>query len=315
MLNSISLDLAPVEKLGIVSRTGAGKSSVFIALFQVRELAGGCVEIDSVNTSTIGLELLRSRLTISQEPALFAGSLSYNLDILREYSDADVWEALTQAHLANFVRGAGGLDRPVTDRGECLSAGQRQLVCLARALLRRPRVLLLDEATAFVDAETDMMIQRTVHSVFKLATVITVAHRLLTIADSKRVLVLDKGKVKELAAPQALLEDESSLFASLVRESGGQADLLRQLALKQITLKQLGADMEVKAEAHAAAQTQLGDVFNDAYQYMDWLLTVHLLLVENPLAMNLDEPTYTWKSWMLGLSSALMIITGHYGEL
>nr|CAD7402137.1 unnamed protein product [Timema poppensis] len=214
VLNGINFTLQSGEKVGIVGRTGAGKSSLTLALFRIVEAAGGTILIDGVDISTLGLHMLRSRLTvIPQDPVLFSGSLRDNLDPTGRLSDQELLTALRHAGLSGFLRELPeGLSHEVTEGGENLSAGQRQLICLARALLRKTKIFILDEATAAVDLETDDWIQKTIRSEFETCTVLTIAHRLNTVLDSDRVIVLDKGCVIECDPPYKLLKDETSLF-------------------------------------------------------------------------------------------------------
>uniref|UniRef100_A0A6A7G4Z9 ABC transporter n=2 Tax=Hirondellea gigas TaxID=1518452 RepID=A0A6A7G4Z9_9CRUS len=210
------------EKVGIVGRTGAGKSSLTLSLFRIIESAAGHIIIDGIDIATIGLHDLRSRLTIiPQDPVLFSGTLRMNLDPFGLYSDSLVWAALEHAHLKSFISGlTHGLQHEIAEGGENLSVGQRQLVCLARALLRKTRILVLDEATAAVDLETDALIQITIREQFASCTVITIAHRLNTIMDNSRVMVLDRGEVKEFAPPAELLQNKKSLFYSMAKSAG-----------------------------------------------------------------------------------------------
>lgn len=222
VIKGIDCTISPGEKVGIVGRTGAGKSSLTLALFRIIEPAIGRIIIDNVDIGTIGLHDLRSKLTIiPQEPVLFSGDLRMNLDPFDEYADDAVWEALEHAHLKTFVAGLPkGLQHECTEGGENLSVGQRQLVCLARALLRKTKILILDEATAAVDLETDDLIQKTIRTEFKDATVLTIAHRLNTIMDYTRVMVLDQGNIKEFESPDNLLKDELSIFYGMAKDAG-----------------------------------------------------------------------------------------------
>ncbi|CAG7833091.1 unnamed protein product [Allacma fusca] len=222
VLRNVTCRIESGEKIGIVGRTGAGKSSLTLGLFRIVEAAGGSIVIDGVNISKIGLHDIRGRLTIiPQDPVLFSGSLRVNLDPFGRYSDENIWQALELSHLKSFVKGlAAGLEHEISEGGDNLSVGQRQLVCLARALLRKTKILILDEATAAVDLETDDLIQATIRKEFADSTVITIAHRLNTIMDSTRVMVLDQGQIKEFDTPANLLQDKQSVFYDMARDAG-----------------------------------------------------------------------------------------------
>merc|ERR1711991_100979 len=216
VLKQISLDVKPKEKIGIVGRTGAGKSSLVLALFRFVEAAEGCISIDGVDISKIGTNRLRQALTIiPQDPVLFVGTVRKNLDPFDEHTDDEVYSALERAHLKDQIMEKGGLEYQVAEGGENFSVGQRQLFCMARALLRPAKVLIMDEATSNVDAENDALIQETIREAFADRTVFTIAHRLNTVLDSDRILVLSKGKVAEFDEPQKLLNDKKSVFYSM----------------------------------------------------------------------------------------------------
>ncbi|CAK6953270.1 canalicular multispecific organic anion transporter 1 [Scomber scombrus] len=221
VLHGISCDIHSTEKIGIVGRTGAGKSSLTNCLFRIIEAAEGRILIDDIDISTIGLHDLRNRLTIiPQDPVLFSGTLRMNLDPFDRFSDEEVWRVLELSHLKDFVTGLHeGLQHEVSEGGENLSIGQRQLLCLARALLKKSRILILDEATAAVDLETDDLIQNTIRKEFSHCTVLTIAHRLHTIMDSSRVMVLDAGKIVEFDTPSNLLEKQGH-FHALAKDAG-----------------------------------------------------------------------------------------------
>ncbi|XP_025410477.1 multidrug resistance-associated protein 1 isoform X2 [Sipha flava] len=209
-------------KVGIVGRTGAGKSSLTLSLFRIVEAAEGSIFVDGVDISNIGLHTLRSRLTIiPQDPVLFSGTIRMNLDPTNSNSDEQLWNALELAHLKTHIKGLiGGLDHEVSEGGDNLSVGQRQLVCLARALLRKTKLLVLDEATAAIDLETDDLIQTTIRSEFKDCTVLTIAHRLNTIMDSDKVIVLDNGLMVEYDSPTNLLKEKTSVFYLMAKDAG-----------------------------------------------------------------------------------------------
>ncbi|CAH1793470.1 unnamed protein product [Owenia fusiformis] len=222
VLKDVSFNVQPGEKVGIVGRTGAGKSSLTLALFRILEPANGSIIIDGKDITKMGLHSLRSKLTIiPQEPVLFSGSLRMNLDPTDIRTDDELWGALENAHLKDYVAGLPEkLMHPCSEGGENLSVGQRQLVCLARALLRKTRILILDEATAAVDLETDDLIQNTIRTEFKDSTVVTIAHRLNTIIDYDRILVLDAGMRKEYETPTALLNDKTTIFYGMAKDAG-----------------------------------------------------------------------------------------------
>ncbi|KTG34758.1 hypothetical protein cypCar_00021467 [Cyprinus carpio] len=222
ILHGITCDIASTEKIGIVGRTGAGKSSLTNCLFRIIEASEGRILIDGIDISTLGLHDLRSRLTIiPQDPVLFSGTLRMNLDPFEKSSDEEIWSVLELAHLKDYVRGLpAGLQHEVSEGGENLSVGQRQLLCLARALLRKSRILILDEATAAVDLETDDLIQNTIRREFSHCTVLTIAHRLNTILDSSRVMVLDSGKIVEFDSPSVLLNNQQGHFYSMAKDAG-----------------------------------------------------------------------------------------------
>ncbi|KAI9343056.1 hypothetical protein DFJ73DRAFT_961231 [Zopfochytrium polystomum] len=279
VLHGISADIFPREKVGIVGRTGAGKSTLTLALFRIIEPAGGTVVIDGVDIRTLGLHDLRSSLTIiPQDPVLFAGTVRSNLDPFDSLDDATLWNALRRAHLVGDPHhpddaprapaaapaassstppsagydtvsvesdGVDGdetiaekkqslrhafritLDTPIAEGGANLSAGQRQLLCLARALARTSKVIVLDEATASVDTETDSRIQDTIRTELSNSTVLTIAHRLKTIVDYDRVIVLDQGRIIENDTPHRLIsQSKVGVFRKMCEESGEFEELV-----------------------------------------------------------------------------------------
>lgn len=221
-LNGIDLEVKAHQSIGICGRTGAGKSSLSLALFRVIEACHGTIFIDDVDISTLGLHRLRSCLTIiPQDPILFTGSVRFNLDPTQTSSDFDLWNALGHVHLKPIVENLSeGLDHQVSEGGINFSLGQRQLICLARALLRKTTILVLDEATAAIDLETDNLIQATIREEFKSCTVLTIAHRLNTIMDNDKIVVLSQGRVLECDSPAALLSDENSTFSDMAKDAG-----------------------------------------------------------------------------------------------
>ncbi|KAH3662454.1 hypothetical protein OGAPHI_005706 [Ogataea philodendri] len=238
ILRNINLSIQPSEKIGIVGRTGSGKSSLMLSLFRIIEPIEGHIEVDGINTSTLSLHDVRSNLAIiPQDAQCINGTVRYNLDPLGEHTDEEIWKCLELAGLSDHVTRMGkdqekenGLDSLVSESGMNLSVGQRQLMCLGRVLLRsqklpnggghRVKILVLDEATSSVDAETDRIIQQTIRTEFKDLTILTIAHRLDTIMDNDRVLVLENGEIREFASPRALMEQPESHFYKLCVDGG-----------------------------------------------------------------------------------------------
>ncbi|XP_071175209.1 multidrug resistance-associated protein 1-like isoform X4 [Mytilus edulis] len=219
VIRGISCQILGGEKVGIVGRTGAGKSSLMMALFRLIEASDGSIVIDGQRISDMGLHDLRSKLTIlPQDPVLFSGSLRMNLDPFDQYTDSQIWTSLEHAHLKKFVSELPErLSHECGEGGGSLSVGQRQLICLARTLLRKTKILVLDEATAAVDMETDELIQKTIREEFKDCTILTIAHRLNTILDYDKVMVLDQGLIKEYDSPDSLLKDKSTVFYGMAK--------------------------------------------------------------------------------------------------
>uniref|UniRef100_H2TWK6 ABC-type glutathione-S-conjugate transporter n=1 Tax=Takifugu rubripes TaxID=31033 RepID=H2TWK6_TAKRU len=219
-LKGITLNIHEREKVGIVGRTGAGKSSLALGIFRILEAAKGKIFIDGVNIPRLGVNDKVFVSAICQDPVLFSGSLRMNLDPFDTYTDEDVWRSLELAHLKTFVaKLPDKLNHECSEGGENLSLGQRQLVCLARALLRKTKILVLDEATAAVDLETDTLIQSTIRTQFEDCTVLTIAHRLNTIMDYTRVIVMDKGHISEMDSPGNLIAHRGQ-FYGMCREAG-----------------------------------------------------------------------------------------------
>lgn len=235
VLNGLSFTIKPKEKIGIVGRTGAGKSTLTTALFRLAELADGQIIIDGIDIHSIGVQDLRAKLSIiPQDPVIFDGSVRRNLDPSEEASDDDLWSVLQRVHLKDAIALMGGLDAVMAEDGANMSVGQKQLLCIGRALLRRTKILLLDEASSSIDMETDFLLQQTIRREFADCTVLTIAHRLQTsttrrsrakciptiltllvaVLDSDRILVMGQGRAIEFDTPAALL-GTSSVFAAM----------------------------------------------------------------------------------------------------
>ncbi|XP_049450093.1 ATP-binding cassette sub-family C member 12-like [Epinephelus fuscoguttatus] len=221
VLNGLQLHIRAGEKIGIVGRTGSGKSSLAVALFRLVEPAAGSILIDGVDITSISLSDLRTKLSIiPQDPVLFTGTVRYNLDPFNRYTDEEIWTALDKTFMKDTI---SSLDRKLqaelTDNGGKFSVGQRQLLCLSRALLRNSKIVLLDEATASIDAETDALLQITIREGFKSCTVLTIAHRINTVMQADRILVLNQGEAVEFDHPDVLKHRPHSLFSSLLAAS------------------------------------------------------------------------------------------------
>ncbi|KAM9674301.1 ATP-binding cassette sub-family C member 4-like [Dama dama] len=226
------------EKVGIVGRTGAGKSSLIAALFRLSEPEGS-IWINEILTTSIGLHDLRKKMSVvPQEPFLFTGTMRKNLDPFNEHTDDELQNALEEVQLKEAVEGLPGkMDTELAESGSNLSVGQRQLMCLARALLRKNRILIIDEATAHVDLRTDEMIKRKIWEKFAQCTVLTITHRVSTIIDSDTIMVLDSGRLEEYNEPYVLLQNTDSLFYKMVQQLGeAEATALTKTA-KQVYFK------------------------------------------------------------------------------
>lgn len=221
VLDQLNLSISSGERIGIVGRTGAGKSTLLQTLFRIVEPPDHSIFIDGVDIKSLPLDQLRSSIAvIPQDPVLFSGTLRENLDPFERYTDAEVLEALEKAHLGRMVdRLPQGLSQQLQESGGNLSAGQRQQLCLARALLRKTKILLLDEATANVDVQTDALIQATLQREFNHCTVLCIAHRVNTVMHCDKVAVLRAGRVAEFASPKELIRNKETLFASYWAQS------------------------------------------------------------------------------------------------
>ncbi|KAH9248706.1 hypothetical protein BASA83_009436 [Batrachochytrium salamandrivorans] len=236
VIKNLSLDIQPGEKVGIVGRTGSGKSTLMTALFRIVEPTLGCMELDGVDIGKIGLKTLRKRLQIiPQEPVLFTGTIRENLDVESKFQDVEIWDVLSLVGLKEYVmKLPDKLEAAVVENGENLSVGQCQLICLGRAILMKPIVLVMDEATASVDTEADKLIQQSIKTHFAHSTVISIAHRLNIIVDFDRVVVLQDGELAEFDSPHVLLGRPTSLFSQLADATGvANAQLLRSIAAKK----------------------------------------------------------------------------------
>lgn len=250
VIKNVSFHVEPCNKIGIVGRTGAGKSTIITALFRFLDPETGSITIDGIDITKIGLRNLREAITIiPQDPTLFTGTIRTNLDPFNQFTDEQIFEALTRVNLvgANERDSADDasnenqnkfldIESTITEGGNNLSQGQRQLMCLARSLLKSPKVMLLDEATASIDYKSDSMIQQTIRDEFSGSTILTIAHRLRSIIDYDKILVMDAGKVVEYDEPYVLIANKETLFYSMC-ENSGELDVLTKLAKESYVQK------------------------------------------------------------------------------
>ncbi|KAG8924251.1 hypothetical protein FRC02_010555 [Tulasnella sp. 418] len=235
VLKSLTFSVKAGEHIGIVGRTGAGKSTIMASILRLTELSGGCIKLDGVDISQVGLDDLRKHIAIiPQDPLLFSGTIRSNLDPFGQYDDQKLWDALRWAHLVSNKEGETEegrdspvdtvqrftLDTPIEEEGANLSVGQRSLVSLARALVIPSAITLLDEATASVDYATDQLIQQTIAEKFADRTLLCIAHRLKTIIGYDRVCVLDAGTIAEFDTPEKLYDIPGGIFRGMCDRSG-----------------------------------------------------------------------------------------------
>ena len=220
VLKNLTMSIQAGQKIGIVGRTGAGKSTICLGLCRIVEADSGSILIDGIDISTVGLEDLREKITIiPQDPTLFEGTLRFNLDPVGTISDYELLNMAQKASLEELVnRDETGLDQKIEDGGKNLSSGEKQLICICRAILRKNKIVLMDEATANIDIKTEQIIQKLIQEEFVESTVLTIAHRLNTIISSDKVLVLSAGEIVEFDDPQKLLENSNSMFYSYANE-------------------------------------------------------------------------------------------------
>lgn len=252
VLNNVNLSVKGGEKIGVVGATGSGKTTCLMSLFRLVEPEGGEIFIDDIDVMKMGLTDLRSRLAIiPQESVLFKGTIRSNLDPFNRFTDSQLWDALDSSNLKQQIKAMPlKLESPVFENGSNYSLGQKQLICLARALLLKSPVVVFDEATASLDLQTDSMIQKIIHKEFAQCTILTIAHRLETIIDCDRILVLEAGQVAEFDTPAALLSNPKGLFTTLVDKAGPEASKsLRDIAFGKKTRSITMHDLRITPDA------------------------------------------------------------------
>jgi ATP-binding cassette, subfamily C (CFTR/MRP), member 1 len=247
-LKGVSFRLEHGEKVGVVGRTGSGKSTLLLALYRMFVLDKGHVKVDGVDSGTLSLRRLRPALSIiPQEPVVFSGTVRSNLDPWAETTDGQMWDVLRQVGLETAAKSAGGLDGRLDGTGgQAWSLGQQQLMCLARAALKRSPILCLDEATAAMDPHTEQQVVTIIKRIFSDRTTITIAHRLDTVIEGDKIIVMEQGVLQEFAAPKTLLDDHDSMFSKLIDKSGKEAAAaLRAVAAETFAAKAEGREVPV----------------------------------------------------------------------
>lgn len=215
VLKEITFTVKPKEKIGIVGRTGAGKSSIISTLFRLYDYEGE-IHVDNVEIKSLSLEYLRQHISIiPQDPVMFSGTIRSNIDPLQQHTDEEIWKTLHKIHMDSVI---SNIDDSLENTN--FSTGQRQLICLARAIVRKSKIVVLDEATANMDPETDAMIQKIIYDNFHNCTMFIIAHRLQSILECDKVMVLEKGEMIEYAPPSELLKDKKSMFSTMIRNAG-----------------------------------------------------------------------------------------------
>lgn len=221
VLKNISFTVKSKQKIGIVGRTGAGKSSIISTLFRLYNYEGQ-IFIDDVEIKTLSLEFLRQHISIiPQDPIMFQGTIRSNIDPLQQYTDEEIWKTINKIQLKNIIP---SLDLIITDNTSNFSTGQRQLICLARAIIRKNKIVVLDEATSNMDPETEFLIQKAIVENFSQCTVFIIAHRLQSILDCHKVIVMEKGEIMEYEDPLILMEDDNSMFSKMLKNAGLNKD-------------------------------------------------------------------------------------------
>ena len=220
-MKNLNFNIEGKEKVGIVGRTGSGKSTITLCLFRILEATEGKILIDNVDISTIGLNLLRNNLTIiPQDPALMEGSLRYNIDPLEKNDDNEIIRVMQKIGFDYIIkRNKEGLNQEIAEGGSNLSVGEKQLICITRAILRKSKIIIMDEATASIDYKTEEIIQKAINELLNDSTFITIAHRIKTILGYDKILTLDNGKIVDFDTPKNLLNDKMSLFYELYSKS------------------------------------------------------------------------------------------------
>lgn len=239
-LSDVSIEVAPCERIGLAGRTGAGKSSILSALLRVAPLSHGRIHVDCVDISTLPLSVLRSRIAlVPQQPFLFSGTIRENMDPRGFHMDSKIWAALSDCMATPLVQSLGGLNACLEGAGENLSAGQKQLLCLARAILKNSKVVCIDEGTANLDAESEAAIQLVLSTAFRLSTVILIAHRATSLQNTDRILVMREGRIVESGTYAELAEDSSSLYHAMLHSNGERNQLESPLGVDSIEIDQI----------------------------------------------------------------------------